>query len=137
MALGGMTVNELLERVSSRELSEWMAFYGLEPWGSQEDEYRAALVTSMVANTARDEKKRKKPFGAVDFMRELYLSPDAGRMPSDPTPEITPGDGATVVAEGDEGERLMAKAKAVFAGMGVLKKQPRQTRKTRNEGSED
>lgn len=72
MGLGGMTVGELLERISSRELSEWMAFFRLEPWGAVEEEYRAGLTASVVAETARDEKRRRKPFSPVDFMRFGY-----------------------------------------------------------------
>jgi len=44
-----------------------MAFYLLEPWGYQMENWRAALVASVVANTARDPKK-KKPFDIEDFI---------------------------------------------------------------------
>lgn len=93
MALGGMTVSELLARVSSRELTEWMAFYKLEPFGAAEDEYHTAMVVSMVANTARDEEKRKNPFVPEEFMRES-MRPEAD--------------------EEDEGLELMRKAMTVF-----------------------
>jgi hypothetical protein len=53
-----------------------MAYYSLEPWGEAQSEYRAALMTSMVANTARDDKKHPKPFQAEEFMRESYLMKD-------------------------------------------------------------
>jgi hypothetical protein len=53
-----------------------MAYYGLEPWGEAQSEYRAALVTSMIANTARDDKKHPQPFKADEFMRESYLMND-------------------------------------------------------------
>jgi hypothetical protein len=51
-----------------------MIYYYLEPFGETQSEYRAALVASMVANTARDPKKRSDPFQAVDFMRSNYLN---------------------------------------------------------------
>ncbi len=63
-----MTVGELLARISSRELSEWMAYAQLEPWGEARADLRAGIVASTVANTARDPKKRKKPFAPEDFM---------------------------------------------------------------------
>jgi hypothetical protein len=44
-----MTVGEMLERMSSRELGEWAAFEMIEgPIGGWRDDYRAALVASMV-----------------------------------------------------------------------------------------
>lgn len=42
-------------------------------WLDADEEYRAALVASVIANTARDERKRKTPFQPVDFMRPQYF----------------------------------------------------------------
>ncbi len=96
-----MTRGELLGRVSSRELSEWIAYYSLEPWGEAESEYRAALVTSMIANTARDDKKYPQPFRADEFMRESYLMEDKEPV--------------------NEPFRLLDKAKSIFGMMGAKK----------------
>jgi hypothetical protein len=63
-----MTVGELLRRISSRELSEWLAFYELEPFGLERADMRAAIVASTVANTARDPKRRARPWMPGDFM---------------------------------------------------------------------
>lgn len=63
-----MTVGELLTRVSSRELTEWMAFFEMEPFGPERADLRAAIVASTVANTARDPKKRARPWTPRDFM---------------------------------------------------------------------
>jgi len=60
-----MTVGELLSRISSRELTEWMAFYRLEPWGAEVDDQRAALVAATVANTWR---AKGPPAKVEDFM---------------------------------------------------------------------
>jgi len=38
------TVRELLMRIDSRELSEWMAFYSIEPFGRTRADMRAAMV---------------------------------------------------------------------------------------------
>jgi len=54
--------------MDSREFAEWMAFASLEPVGDARSDFQAALVSSIVANTARDPKKRKKPFTAQDFL---------------------------------------------------------------------
>lgn len=66
-----MTVDELLARVSSRELSEWIAYSNLEPWGEKRADLRAGIVASTVANTARDRKKRGKPFSPAEFMPDF------------------------------------------------------------------
>lgn len=63
----GMTVAELGQRMSSAELTEWMAFFGLEPWGTEVEDWRAAMVASVIANVNRDPKKRKS-YEPKDFM---------------------------------------------------------------------
>jgi hypothetical protein len=45
-----------------------MCYSQLEPWGAERDDLRAAIVASTVANTARDPKRRRKPFAPADFM---------------------------------------------------------------------
>ncbi|MGE5585721.1 MAG: hypothetical protein ACM309_09385 [Bacillota bacterium] len=64
----GMTVGELLRRTSSRELSEWIAFFSLEPWGTEVEDWRAGLIAATIANANRDPKKRRKPYEPQDFM---------------------------------------------------------------------
>lgn len=63
-----MTVRELLARIDSRELSEWSAYFGLEPWGTEVEDWRAGLVASTIANANRDPKRQKKPYQPKDFM---------------------------------------------------------------------
>lgn len=63
-----MTVGELLSRISSRELAEWMAFYQLEPWGAETEDWRTGLVASTIANVNRDQKRRRRPYEPQDFM---------------------------------------------------------------------
>lgn len=64
-----MTVAELLERISSRELSEWMAFETLEPFGYVRDNMHAGIVAAAVVNMARDPKK-SRAVGPGDFVIE-------------------------------------------------------------------
>ena len=45
-----MTVEELLGRTSSRELSEWEAFYQLEPFGVQRDNLHFAMLCQLICN---------------------------------------------------------------------------------------
>ena len=78
MALAlGMTVAELGQRMSSTELSEWALYFELEPPGG-DDEWRAGMLASTIANVNRDPDKRKKPFEPNDFMRPAFI-PDALR----------------------------------------------------------
>ena len=61
-----MTVNELLGRISSRELTEWMAFSQLEPFGAEAGYVGHAITASTVANVNRE--KGKKAYEVSDFM---------------------------------------------------------------------
>ena len=61
-----MTVSELLGRISSRELSEWMAFSQLEPFGAEAGFLGHAITASTVANVNRG--KGQKAFEVSDFM---------------------------------------------------------------------
>lgn len=65
-----MTVEELLTRMSSHELSEWMAFYTLEPFDEFRRDWRAAIIACTVANAHRGKKTR--PYKVKDF---LYNKP--------------------------------------------------------------
>jgi len=58
-----MTVRELLMRIDSRELSEWMAFYSIEPFGELRADMRAAMVAFHIAAGA----------GAKDIKIEDFL----------------------------------------------------------------
>lgn len=85
-----MTVRELLSRIDSRELSEWMAFYSLEPWGTEVDDHRHGVVAATIANVYRDPKKRRQPYEAGDFFpprhpdeaEELSVEEDGARWAS-------------------------------------------------------
>ena len=57
---------ELLERVSSRELSEWQAFDRLEPVGETRLVYQLALLAAMMGNALRG--KGEKARGVEEFV---------------------------------------------------------------------
>jgi hypothetical protein len=63
-----MTVRELLAKIDSRELTEWAAYYSLEPWGAEVEDWRAGMIASTIANVNRDPKKQRKPYTPKDFM---------------------------------------------------------------------
>lgn len=62
----GMTVDELLDRMSSRELTEWMIYYEMEPFGAARDNLHAGIVAATMANVNRA--KGRKPLKPGDFM---------------------------------------------------------------------
>lgn len=68
-----MTVRELLNRIDSRELSEWQAFFQLEPMPEQRADYRSGVVASVIANTNRA--KKSKPFEPTDFTPDYDKAP--------------------------------------------------------------
>lgn len=53
-----MTVAELLDRMSSREFSEWMAYYGIEPFGEE----RADHVVSVMLSSFIHRSTARTPF---------------------------------------------------------------------------
>lgn len=61
-----MTVAGLLDNISSRELTEWMAFAHLEPFGREAEYIGYALVAATVANVNRG--KGQKAYEISDFM---------------------------------------------------------------------
>lgn len=61
-----MTVEELMNRMSSREFSEWMAFYRLEPFGSEIELFGHGITASTVYNVNRG--KNKKALDPSDFV---------------------------------------------------------------------
>lgn len=62
----GCTVSELLDRVSSEEMTGWLAFDRVEPIGGWRMDYGFAMLAALQANINR--KKGSKPFKTVDFM---------------------------------------------------------------------
>ena len=61
-----MTVAELLDRISSREIAEWMAFSQLEPFGSEAGYIGHAITAVTIANTHLG--KGQKAKDVEDFM---------------------------------------------------------------------
>ena len=61
-----MTVAELLGRISSRELTEWMAFGQLELFGAEANFLGHAITSKTIADVNRG--KGKKAYDVSDFM---------------------------------------------------------------------
>jgi len=61
-----MTVRELLNRIDSKELAEWSAFFSIEPFGYFRTDLQAGIIASTIANCNRS--KNSKSFKPTDFM---------------------------------------------------------------------
>lgn len=67
MALAlGRTVSELEHSLSSSELTEWMSFFEIEPFGPMRDNLHAGQIAAMLFNVNR--KKGSSPIGPGEFM---------------------------------------------------------------------
>ncbi len=63
----GMTVGELLARVSSRELTEWMVYERVAgPLGGRRGDIQSAIIAATIVNSKRG--KGKKAVQPADFM---------------------------------------------------------------------
>ena len=60
----GLTVERLLAEMPADEFFDWCAFYQLEPWGYEMENWRMGVVAATTANSAG----RKKPLKPADFM---------------------------------------------------------------------
>jgi hypothetical protein len=67
-----MTVRQLLQSIDSRELSEWMAYDQMEPFGEERADLRAGIITSMIHNVNI---VKGKPASPIDFMPEFDRQP--------------------------------------------------------------
>ncbi len=70
-----MTVRELLQRIDSKELSEWIAYDTVEPIGAVRTDLAAGIISSTIANCHRG--KNTQAFTPKDFM-PLQSSPTDG-----------------------------------------------------------
>lgn len=64
-----MPVGVMLASMSSRELSEWMAYYELEPFGEGRADLRAGTVAAVVARSAGSKSAKPSDF-MPDFERD-------------------------------------------------------------------
>jgi hypothetical protein len=61
-----MTVRQMLSVIDSEELTEWLAYDQIEPFGQQREDLRAGLICSTVANHSIS--PPKNPLRPSDFM---------------------------------------------------------------------
>ena len=66
--MGWSSVAWGLANISSYELTEWQVYDTLDPIGRERDDWRGALVASLLAEIYRDRKQRNKAYTIDDFM---------------------------------------------------------------------
>ncbi len=66
----GKSVRELLRSMDSAELSEWQAYYSIEPFGPAQEDYRAGICAAVTHNSVPRE-KGAKPAQPQDFFHSL------------------------------------------------------------------
>lgn len=55
-----------MARIDSRELSEWMVYYQIEPFGEERADIRQAITSCLLANIHRG--KNQRAFNINEFM---------------------------------------------------------------------
>jgi len=63
----GRTVAELETGLGSGELTEWKAYYHIEPFGQERDNWHAATIATVIANYSG---KLRTPLHLDEFMLE-------------------------------------------------------------------
>lgn len=61
-----MDVDQLLEELTIEQLTEWQAYYELEPFGMPWNQ--TALLASILANANRDPKEKPEPYTLNEFL---------------------------------------------------------------------
>lgn len=80
--MGEIDVDALLARLSSRQISEWMAYYTLDPFGEERADLRAAMICALLANINRDPEKKREPYTAEEFMPRFERGHPQGDAPT-------------------------------------------------------
>lgn len=91
--------------MGSREFSEWMAFFQLQPYGEWRADFRTASLMALIANVNRDPNKSKE-YAPQDFMPDFEKALEE-RHAQEEIPEH---------------ERIWNKVKTAFGGL--VKKRP-------------
>jgi len=71
-----MTVREMLARIDSLELAEWMQFYGLDPFGSERDDLQAGIIACTFANANSGKGKAFQPCDFMPYHDKQTQTPD-------------------------------------------------------------
>lgn len=84
-----MSVSRAQREIGSREFTEWMAFYSVEPFGPERLDLAAGIIAASYYETKRDPKKRSKPFTFKDFIPRYAWEDEAESAPEVPQEVLT------------------------------------------------
>lgn len=80
LALGCPNVDAMLDAMPARMLSEWVAYYGIEPWCEQRADLRMGIICATMANAWSSKGRRMKP---MDFMPRFDVEPQKVQVVAD------------------------------------------------------
>ena len=66
----GIPIKRLLKEIDSRDITDYIAYYQIEPFGTEQDFLQAGIVASTVANVNRG--KNTQPFKPQDFVPSSF-----------------------------------------------------------------
>ena len=67
-----MTVRELLARIDSLELAEWMQFYGASPFGDERNDLHAGIIAATIANVNSSKGRAFQPQDFMPYKQDSY-----------------------------------------------------------------
>jgi hypothetical protein len=73
--LGYPHPDHLLQCLTAKQLSGWLNYHSIEPFGEYRSELRHGQTMALTANINRDSEKHPEPFKATDFMN-FYDRPE-------------------------------------------------------------
>lgn len=77
LALGELHPDYLLEKLTSRQIVEWQAWFLEHPFGDDLRDYMTAQLTSIVCNlVASKESHRTRPTDFMPYYRKAEMNPD-------------------------------------------------------------
>ena len=86
LALGGRTIAEWQEVMSSEEFVDWQIYYEMNPFGPKRDDFNAALIARTIAQANAPKGKR---FQLKDFLLEFRSRYDTRERESMSPEQIT------------------------------------------------
>lgn len=83
-----MTVGDLMNRIDSRELTEWSAYERVAgPLGPERDDLHTAMICTAITNAMKGKGPDAKPEDFMPVWDEADQTPDGRRRPRPQTPE--------------------------------------------------
>jgi hypothetical protein len=74
---GELNLRKVAEQLTSRELTDWLAYWSLEPWGEERADFRSGILAAAMSNRWRGKgEKAAKPQDFMPFTDEPEQTPD-------------------------------------------------------------